>query len=171
MKIIIKVLIVFNLFTSLFAQKEEGEISILSEKVGKLIDLEERNKFKLFPAEGFQSAVLYKLPDGKYYFKITRIDGSTGDEIQYRIEQSESEIGKIRKYLENFSDYTGLSDEQSEIRRNQIEWGQNDTTFIQTRHPGLITTVKGQLIPFARVDVNQGILSYLPAGSKKNKVD
>ena len=66
--------IMFFIFSNLLtlvplaAQEEQGEIIIISERVGKEIDPEEREKFKLFEGiNGFQSAVYIKLPDNRYF--------------------------------------------------------------------------------------------------------
>ncbi len=69
--ILLIISIVLFLFGQLLAQEEEGEIIIISERVGKEIDQEENDKFKLFQGiNGFQSAVYLKLPDGRYILKI-----------------------------------------------------------------------------------------------------
>ena len=56
-------------FVPLAAQEEEGEIIIISERVGKEIDQTEREKFALFQEiKGFQSAAHIKLSDNRYLF-------------------------------------------------------------------------------------------------------
>ena len=50
---------------------EEGEIIIISECVGKEIDQDERDRFKLFEGiKGFQSAICLKLSESRYLFKL-----------------------------------------------------------------------------------------------------
>ena len=108
-----------TLFSSgqLYAQEEEGEIIIISERVGKEIDPEERDKFKLFQEiKGFQSAVYIKLPDGRYFLKITYLDENTGELKINRIQQSEGSM-KIRgKYIDHF--------EEIQARREKEEIGE-----------------------------------------------
>ena len=59
----------------LAAQEEQGEIIIISERVGKEIDQEEAERFNFFQNfKGFQKAVCYKLPDNNYIWKITFFD-------------------------------------------------------------------------------------------------
>ena len=85
----------------LFAQPEKGEVIIISEKVGDKIDPEERTKYNLFPAtRGFQSAVIFKMPDGTYDFELTYIEESSGEEKQYRINQSQSQFNQLRNHIE-----------------------------------------------------------------------
>ena len=68
-------------FNQLYAQEEESEIFIISERVGEVIDKEEINKYNLFPGvKGLQSVVFIKLPDGSYVLKATYIDVTTGEE-------------------------------------------------------------------------------------------
>ena len=83
--------------------KEKDEIIIISDLVGEVIDLEERNKYGLFPyIEGFQSAILIKEPDGKYAFKVTYQDETSDEEKVKSIYQKESLIYQIRARIENF---------------------------------------------------------------------
>jgi len=78
--ILLIISIVLFLVGQLYAQEEEGEIIIISKRVGKEIDQEEREKFKLFQEiKGFQSAVYIKLPDNRYFLKITYLDENTGE--------------------------------------------------------------------------------------------
>ena len=68
------VLFIYIVFLSLgqLAAQEEGEIIIISERVGKEIDQEERDKFELFQGiNGFQSAVYIRLPDNRYFLEIS----------------------------------------------------------------------------------------------------
>ena len=92
-------------FNQIYAQEEEGEIFIISEKVGEVIDLEERNKYNLFPAvKGFQSAVFLKLHDGNYVFKITYLDKTTGKEKFHRLPQTESSVKRYGRIIEPFEE-------------------------------------------------------------------
>ncbi len=89
-------------FQQLHAQ-EEGEIIIISELVGEVIDLEERNKYNLFPyIEGFQSAVFLKLPDGSYLLKITYLEETTGEQKIKRILGTESSIRQYGSKIDHF---------------------------------------------------------------------
>jgi len=83
-------------FGQISAQEEKGEIIIISERVGEEIDIEEKEKYKLFQKiKGFQSAVYIKLPDNRYFLKITYLDENTGEIKERLIQQSEVSI-KIR---------------------------------------------------------------------------
>ncbi len=84
----------------LYAQ-EEGKIIIISKRVGEEIDKEERKEFGLFPnIKGFQSAVLHKLPDNRYVFRITYLDEQTGELKIERIQVSEESINDIRYQID-----------------------------------------------------------------------
>src|SRR4030042_6799410 len=120
MKDMIIILIGFIICNLLYAQTDEVGIVILSEKLGEVIDLEERNAYKLFPAvKGFKSAILYKLPDGTYDFEIIHIDESTGEEIQYRINRSQSQINQLRDHIES----------SEESRNGDIETIEDKNTY------------------------------------------
>ncbi len=92
-------------FIPLHAQEEEGEIIIISERVGKEIDQEEAERFKFFQNfKGFQKAVCYKLPDNNYIWKITFFDEITNElKVKYR-QDSESSINKYRNYIDHFEE-------------------------------------------------------------------
>ena len=86
-------------FMPLAAQEEEGEIIIISERVGKEIDQEENDKFKIFEGvKGFQSAVYIKLPDGRYFLKIIYQDEKTGEIKISRVLQSEIISIALKKF-------------------------------------------------------------------------
>lgn len=83
--------------------KEKDGTIIISDRVGAVIDLEERNRYGLFHStEGFQSAVLYKEPDGRYTLKVTYIDETIGIEKIQLIYQDESTLYRIRAQIEDF---------------------------------------------------------------------
>ena len=89
--------IVFFFFNTVYAQEEEGEIIVVSERVGEVIDIKERNRYNLFPdIKGFKSAVLLKLPDGRYVLKITYTDEITGKEKVMRLPRNELTIRQYR---------------------------------------------------------------------------
>ena len=67
-------------FTWLSAQEEENNIIIVSKLVGEWVDLEERNRYNLFPdIEGFYSAVFIKSSNGEYFSVITAVNTTTGE--------------------------------------------------------------------------------------------
>lgn len=89
----------------LYAQEEEGEIITISERVGKEIDQEERDKYELFQGiEGFQSAVFLKLPDNSYVLKITHQNEITGELKTERIQQSEQSMKGHRNYIDHYEE-------------------------------------------------------------------
>jgi len=100
----------------LAAQEEEGEIIIISERVGKEIDQEENEKFKIFEGvKGFQSAVYLKMSDGRYFLKIIYQDEKTGEIKISRVLQSEASIKNRRDYIDRFEE------NQASKKQNQEE--------------------------------------------------
>ena len=103
--------IIFFIFANLLslmplsAQKEEGEIITISERLGKEIDQQESEKFKLFEGvKGFQSAVYLKMPDGRYFLKIIYRDEKTGEIKISRVLQSEASIKNRGNYIDRFEE-------------------------------------------------------------------
>jgi len=87
-------------FSRLCAQNDQGKVIIISDQVGEVIDLEERNKYNLFPGiRGFQSAVFLILPNGSYFCKITYLDETTGEEKVRRFPQIKAAIQQLRKII------------------------------------------------------------------------
>jgi hypothetical protein len=103
MRIFIVLLVLFLASARGIPQDTTGTVVILSDKIGPTIDLEERNRFRLFQAfQDFESAVLIQRPDSSYCFKITmrRKDDSS---IQcYSISRTGKEVDRIRQYIETF---------------------------------------------------------------------
>jgi len=100
-------------FVPLSAQEEEGEIVIISERVGKEIDKKESDKFKLFEGiNGFQSAVYIKLPDGRYFLKISYLDEKSGETKISRTLQSEASIKSRGNYIDRFEEIQARKEEE-----------------------------------------------------------
>lgn len=93
----------FSFSFSQSSAREEGEIIIISERVGKEINLEERNKYELFPdVKGFKSAVYTKLSNNIYFLEITFQDENTGELRIKRLQQSEISIKNRGLYIDRF---------------------------------------------------------------------
>jgi hypothetical protein len=121
----ILLIISITLLTSfqLYAQ-EEGEIIIISKRVGKEIDQEEREKFKLFQGiDGFRSAVYLRLPDNKLFLEITLLDNKTGKLKIDRLQQSEASIKNRGLYIDRFEEI-----QASKIDTIQTQNTQNSET-------------------------------------------
>ncbi len=82
----------------------EGEkVIVLSEKIGDVIDREERDYFGMFQAyEGFKSAVFLELPDSSYVAEITY--ETDGEEKTIRWPQSAESIESLRNYIDNYEE-------------------------------------------------------------------
>jgi hypothetical protein len=89
----------------LAAQQKEGEIIIISERVCKEIDQQERENFKLFQGiNGFQYAVFIKFPDNRFILKIIYKNDQTGKLKIDHIEQSIESINNIRYCIDYFGE-------------------------------------------------------------------
>ena len=92
-------------FNQLYAQEEEGEIIIISEKVGEVIDKEEIKNYNLFQGvKGLQTVVFLQLPDGSYVLKATYIDETTGEEKVELTPTSESIIKQYGNRIDQFEE-------------------------------------------------------------------
>lgn len=113
--------IVLLLFCQLSAQEEQCEIIIISKRVGKEIDQEESNKFKLFEGiNGFQSAVYLKMSYGRYFLKITYQDKDTGELKIKRIQQSEAIIKNRGNYIDRFEELQARKEEEERAGEIQV---------------------------------------------------
>lgn len=117
-------------------QEDEGEVIIISRRVGEMIDLEERNRFGLFSGvEGFRSARFFRLPDGGCILKITHLDETTGREQVKWVPRTESEKKQIGEYVDHFEEIqageyefviTERDDEKAEDSGSVQKPGQRD---------------------------------------------
>ena len=107
-------------FNQPYAQ-EEGEIIIISERAGKEIDQEERDKFKLSQGlKGFQSAVYLKLPDNRYILKITYLDEKTGELKIEHIQESELSMKNRRNYIDYFEEIQARKHQNQNLSKHQM---------------------------------------------------
>jgi len=146
-------------FVPLAAQEKEGEIIIISERVGEEIDQQEREKFKLFEEiKGFQSAVHIKLPDGRYFLKITYRDEETGELKSTRIQQSEAIIKNRGNYIDHFEEIEEI-DGEIIIISNQV--GKIIDQIERDKYE-LFQEVKGfQSATFFKLPLNKFILKIM----------
>ena len=111
--------------------QEEGEIIIISERVGKEIDQEEREKFKLFQGiDGFRSAVYLRLPDNKLFLEITIMDKKTGKLKIDRLQQSEASIKNHGLYIDRFEEIQASKIDIKQIQKH------HDSTTVVYEQPG-----------------------------------
>jgi hypothetical protein len=98
----------------------DREKIFIHEKVGLEIDLDERNKYRLFARDpGFVSAVLVKLPDQDFEWRITCLDSSTGQKIAKARPTDESRIEQLRNYLSSFGERDRMEEkfEKNDVTR------------------------------------------------------
>ena len=83
--------------------KDKEKVIIISEKVGEVIDAEERERFGLWPEiTGFKSTIFLQLPDGSYVAEVTY--EKDGEEKKARTPQSEIAIKSLKSYIEKVSE-------------------------------------------------------------------
>jgi len=80
-------------------EPKSDNIIILSDKVGEIIDLEERNYYQLFLfSENFQSAVILQLPDSSLVIQITETKEGVQQQLIMQVDQKILE--EFRKNIE-----------------------------------------------------------------------
>lgn len=111
----------------LLSQDTTGTVIILSEKVGPIIDLDERNFYKLFMGiQHFESAILLQGPDSTYRFKIiTKKNDELSIKIRWR-SSTEKEIARIRRHIET---YGGIADQAPQSTDSTKEKSQADSIY------------------------------------------
>jgi hypothetical protein len=85
------------------SQEPTGTVVILSDKVGPVIDLEERKLYRMFMGiQNYESAVLLQSPDGSYTFKaVSRQANDTSVKVHW-FPATEEEIKRIRLFIETY---------------------------------------------------------------------
>jgi hypothetical protein len=111
-KYIVLLIFIFS-STRCISQDTTGAILMLSDKIGPVIDVEERNYYRLFMGvKNFESAVLLQRPDSSYMFKIvTRKIEKPFSGIIWRPTNPE-EIGRVRNHIETYKEM------QTEVSRS-----------------------------------------------------
>lgn len=101
-------------------EPEAGKVVVLSEKVGEIIDLEERNYYGLFlSAKNFHTAVIPQRPDSSFVVQITEENDGIKQLRTQSIERKILDV--LRQYIDNFENLSsvdkarllGLEDEAS----------------------------------------------------------
>jgi hypothetical protein len=83
------------------ARPSDGDTVVVSEKVGKVIDRMERDRYGLFRAvRGFRSAVLLKKPDGGCSFEVVHSDTGAHRDVTDQIALTEEQVRKLREYID-----------------------------------------------------------------------
>jgi hypothetical protein len=92
-------------FEQIYAQKVVGDTIVISNRVGKVIDLKERNTYKLFSEiNGFKLAVWLKLTNESYVLKITYQDETNSEEKVKLISLTEDKIKRQGEYIDHFEE-------------------------------------------------------------------
>jgi hypothetical protein len=104
-RIVVRTLIFWGIFPavshSLSARQMDGDTIVVSEKVGKVIDPEERDRYGLFRSyHGFRSAVLLKKQDGGYVFEVIREDTVAHRDVAVKFSPTEEQVQQLREYIE-----------------------------------------------------------------------
>lgn len=97
----------------LLLAQEEGQVIIISEKVGETIDREERDRYGLFPAsQNFQSAMILQLPDSSYVAEIS--EEYRGVRKIRKLPLDQATVNMLTGRIDNFDELS--SAEKAEIR-------------------------------------------------------
>ncbi len=101
MRIFIALLLLTLMRPVVVAQDTTGTVVILSDQVGPIIDLEERNYYGMFlSVQHFESAVLLQRPDSSYIFKIiTKKEDETSIGVLW-FSQTKEAVESIRQIIE-----------------------------------------------------------------------
>jgi hypothetical protein len=84
---------------------EGAEVVVISEKVGEVIDREERDHYDLFRAmQGFQCAVVLLLPDGSYALEVNEAMDDTTRVRRVRIQPWYP--SRLGEYIDRFEELT-----------------------------------------------------------------
>jgi len=79
---------------------QQAQAVVISEKVGVLIDAEERNRYRLFPdVSGFRHAQIVLLPDGTYELRVVHVVAKDERLLTRRI--SLNDLERIRQHISN----------------------------------------------------------------------
>jgi hypothetical protein len=112
------------------SQDTTGTVVSLNEKIGPIIDLEERNYYQMFLSyTNFDTAVLLQRPDGSYIFKIiSKKEDDTSVSIDW-LPCANEELLRIRQLIDPFSKYdTTLSPDRvpvsAYVRVKDTEYGE-----------------------------------------------
>ncbi len=82
-------------------EADAGQVIVISEKVGEVIDLQERNYYGLFLASwNFHSAVIRQLPDGSYLAEITEV--TDGERKTRTLPVDQQTLEALRDHIENY---------------------------------------------------------------------
>jgi len=134
-KKIYQLLVINFLFSQvLFSQNllltsSEEKIIIISDKLGEVIDADERDYYKILPAiKNFKSAVFLKLPDNQNVLEVTYERG--GELKKIRIAQTEEDIAEIRNYINNYKYEPSISLHENEPAINAARPTQQDYCWL-----------------------------------------
>lgn len=87
---------------SIAIAEDSEKVIVVSDKVGEIIDAQERAKYGLWPEiKGFKSAIFFQLSDGSYVAEV--IYEENGEEKKVRTPQSEMAIKSLKTYIAKVS--------------------------------------------------------------------
>jgi hypothetical protein len=96
---------IFISLFSIFGQDSTLKEIIISPRVGTVIDQEEREKFELFKdVDSFQSAQVYRMPDGGIQIQIKYINPETGNEQIQKWYPTNSEILRMQESIDHYEE-------------------------------------------------------------------
>jgi len=105
--VILLVLLIGLFFGDIIWAEVNEKVVIISDKIGELIDIQEREYYNILPAiKNFKSAVFLQLPDSSYILEVKY--EKDGEKKILRIKQTEEDIEKIRYYIEHYEEIIEL---------------------------------------------------------------
>lgn len=92
------ILLIELLLTDVLWAENQEKVIVISDKIGELIDVHEREQYNILPAiENFKSAVFLQLPDSSYVLEVTY--EQDGKEKTMRISQTFDDLNKMRRFF------------------------------------------------------------------------
>ncbi len=114
--------------------QEEGQVIVISPRVGETIDLEERDIYRLFQSfPSFRSAQFLELPDGSYAIHIHYLDGESPRTQIWRISRHEL-VENYQKVIDRRS-LSSTSGRRDELVNNHPEDFDRSLSYLRTSGP------------------------------------
>ena len=116
--------------------EDQEKVIIISEKVGEVIDAEERERYGLWPEiKGFKSVTFIQLTDGSYVAEVTYEEDR--EEKKTRTPQSEIAIKSLKSYIEKVSEGkiqpVSLADEEKTEEEKSESYSQGELVSISEK--------------------------------------
>lgn len=116
--------------------EDKEKVIIISEKVGEVIDAEERERYGLWPEiKGFKSVTFIQLADGSYVAEVTYEEDR--EEKKTRTPQSEIAMKSLKSYIEKVAEgkiqLVSLADEEKTEEEKSESYSQGELVSISEK--------------------------------------